>query len=192
MVRSFTDTPVAAESVERILDAGRRGPSAGHSQGIEFVIVTDPATRATIAGGFQRVVDISGHHNFVAQARVHIVICANAEIYRARYREADKMQARGAIDDDALWTVPYWWSDAGCAQMLMLLAAVDEGLAAAFVGYGPGEHAVKTLLGIPDDYRILGAVLVGHEADDARQFGDVSAVPRRRRAAADVVHRDHW
>jgi nitroreductase len=192
MIRSFTDEPVDPAAIERIVDAGRRGPSAGYSQGIEFVVITDATTRTTIAAGFQRVVDISGHHNFVAQAPVHILICANAGIYHARYREPDKMQARGTIDDDDLWTVPYWWSDAGCAQMLLLLAAVDDGLAAAFVGYGPGEPKVRALLHIPDEYRLLGAVLIGHEATDAREFGDVSASPRARRAAADVVHRERW
>lgn len=68
MVRSFTDEPVAPEIVARIVDTARRGPSAGYSQGIDFVVVTDPATRAAIAVPAQEVLDIAGHHNFVAQA----------------------------------------------------------------------------------------------------------------------------
>jgi hypothetical protein len=35
-------------------------------------------------------------------------------------------------------------------------------------------------------------VLIGHEAPDARQFGDVSADPRPRRPRAEVVHRERW
>ena len=30
--------------------------------------------------------------------------------------------------------MPYWWVDAGASMMLLLLAAVDEGLAAGFLG----------------------------------------------------------
>jgi nitroreductase len=192
MVRSFTDEPVAVAAVERILDTARRGPSAGHSQGVEFVVVTDDRTRSTIARGFERVRAVSGHKNFVAQAKVHIVICANEEAYKERYREPDKMRVRADISDDDLWTIPYWYTDAGCAMMLLLLAAVDEGLAAAFVGFGHGEAPLRALLGVPDEHRIVGAVLLGHEAPDAREFGDISADPRPRRPLAEVVHRERW
>ena len=48
MVRSFTDEPVAAEAVRRILDAARRGPSAGFSQGVEFVVVSGDMIEGTI------------------------------------------------------------------------------------------------------------------------------------------------
>src|SRR5689334_3404472 len=94
MVRSFTDAPVPAESVERILDIARRGPSAGYSQGIEFVVITNERDRVLLGQGFERIASVSGHHNFVAQAQVHIVICTSADIYRRRYQEPDKMRVR--------------------------------------------------------------------------------------------------
>ncbi len=190
MVRSFTNEPVAPESIERIMDIARRGPSAGYSQGVEFVIITDGATRATIAQPYEAMHAKSGHPNFVGQAPVHIVICANAEIYKSRYREADKMRARKDISDDDLWRIPYWYTDAGCAMMLILLATVDEGLAAGFVGGGIGR--LRRLLEIPEEYTPIGIALIGHEAADAHQFGDVSADKRPRRPLADVVHQERW
>ncbi len=192
MVRSFTDEPVAADALERILDTARRGPSAGYSQGIEFVAVTDDATREALSRPADRVVAVTNQPNFARQAKAHILICANAEIYKSRYREADKMRVRSELDDDALWNVPYWYVDAGCAMLLILLAAVNEGLAAAFVGYGPAEPRVRKFLNIPDDYVVIGAALLGHEAADARSYGDVSAVARARRPLGDVVHRERW
>lgn len=57
MIRSFTDEPVAAEVVRRILDTARRGPSAGFSQGVEFVVVVDHETRQKIAAPAQETVD---------------------------------------------------------------------------------------------------------------------------------------
>ena|SRR5258708_30345696 len=190
MVRSFTGEPVAPDIVRRIVDTARRGPSAGHSQGVEFVVVTDPATRAAIAAPAQETLDISGHHNFVAQAPVHVVVCVSPEVYRSRYRESDKMTVRGDVDDEQLWTVPYWYQDAGSALMLLLLAAVDEGIAAAFVG--SDADLLRRLLGIPEDCIPVGIALLGHEAPDARSFGDVAAKPRPRRAFDDVVHSEHW
>lgn len=57
--------------------------------------------------------------------------------------------------------------------MLLLLAAVDEGIGAAFVG--SDADLLHTLLGIPEDHIPVGIALLGHEAPDARSFGDVSA-----------------
>ncbi len=192
MVRSFTDEPVTPDAVDRIMDVARRGPSAGYSQGVEFVVVTDVEMRHALARGGERTLQISGHPNFAAQAPVHIVVCTNPGIYQARYREPDKMKVRASVSDDDLWVVPYWHTDAGCAMMLILLAAVNEGLAAAFVGHGRGEAAVRRLLGIPDAFTVIGTVLLGHEAADARQYGDISAVKRPRRPLREVVHRDQW
>ena len=49
MVRQYLDLPVEAAAVDRILDAARRGPSAGFAQGVEFVVVTEAAGRAAVA-----------------------------------------------------------------------------------------------------------------------------------------------
>jgi nitroreductase len=192
MVRSFTDAPVPVESVERILDIARRGPSAGYSQGVEFVVVTNERERTLLGQGFERVASVSGHHNFIAQAQVLILICTSADIYKRRYREPDKMRVRGGMTDDDLWSVPYWYTDAGCGLMLMLLAAVNEGLGAAFIGFGPAASRVRDHLGVPHDYEIVGAVLLGYEAADARDFGDVAADPRPRRSLREIVHRERW
>lgn len=190
MVRSFSDEPVDPEAVRRIMDVARRGPSGGFSQGVEFVVVFDPETRRKLADPADEVMEISGHHNFVAQAQVHIVICVSPEIYKARYREPDKMKVVADIDEDDLWVVPYWYADAGAAMLLVMLAAVDEGLSAAFVG-GDADQ-LHELLGIPRDFIPIGIALLGHAAPDADQFGDVSAAPRQRRPYGDVVHHERW
>lgn len=192
MTRSFTDDPIDPASLERILNVARRGPTAGYSQGVEFVVVTQSETRAALSRPAERTMKTANMPNFLAQAPVHILICTSAEIYRARYREPDKMRVRASISDDDMWNIPYWYTDAGAAMMLILLAAVDEGLSAGFAGYGPAEPRVREMLGIPDAYSVIGAALLGHPAADARTYGDVSADTRRRRPLAEVVHRERW
>ncbi|MEV6288083.1 nitroreductase family protein [Kribbella sp. NPDC051770] len=192
MVRSFTDEPVDPDVVRRVLDVARRGPSAGYSQGVEFVVVTDPATRAAIAEPGREMFEQLQRPDFVAQAQVHVVICVSPEIYKGRYREADKQQVVSEIDEDALWVVPFWYTDAGAAMTLLLLAAVDEGIGAAFVG-GLEADDVRTLLGIPAEYIPVGIALLGHEAPDAKTWGDVAAAGRRpRRRYDEVVHQERW
>ena len=48
------------------------------------------------------------------------------------------------------WPVPYWFMDIGCSVMLLLLAAVNEGLAAGFAGVtAPHFAAYRELLQLP-------------------------------------------
>ena len=51
------------------------------------------------------------------------------------------------------WPVPYWFVDAGALMMLVLLAAIDEGLASAFIGHPDQKRIFDELLGLPDGRR---------------------------------------
>ena len=125
MVRNYTSDPVPPEALDRIVDAGLRAPSAGYSQGMGFVVVTDAATRKSIAHLAEEEEYVaSGFDPWISTAPAHIVITVSESIYRERYREPDKLGPDGEEID---WPVPYWWVDAGAAMMAVLLAAVNEG-----------------------------------------------------------------
>jgi len=49
MTCNFADLPIEADQLERILDLARRGPSAGFTQGQDFVVVTDLDMRKSLA-----------------------------------------------------------------------------------------------------------------------------------------------
>jgi len=181
MVRNYTDQPVAADAVERIVDAGVRAPSAGFSQGQRFVVVTDADTRMAVAraAGEHAYIE-QGFDPWISKAPVHVVICASKQAYVDRYNEPDK----GGTQD---WDVPYWWVDAGASMMAILYAAVDEGLAAGFLG----SHALDDLrsaLGIPAEILIAGIVTIGHEAPDRRS----GSLARGRTDASETVRWDRW
>ncbi len=185
MVRNYTDEPVDAGTVDRLIEATRRAPSAGFSQGQYLVVITAPETRRAIA-------ELSGEPEYVAagfapwisRAPVHFVICTSEADYHRRYQEADKVDRQGR---EITWPIPYWWVDAGASMMLLLLAAVDEGLAAGLLGIHsiPGLQA---LLGIPDDITPIGVVTVGYAAPD-RQSGSLK---RGWKPEVEVVHRERW
>jgi nitroreductase len=187
MVRHFTPEPLPDETIVRIVRAAQRAPSAGFSQGVSFVLVTDPATRrrvAEIAGETEAYVD-DGFDPFISEAPAQIVLCTSEKVYKDRYREPDKKPDPDA--EEMEWPVPYWHTDAGCALMLLLLAAVDEGLAGAFVGVWD-QAALQALLGIPAHVTPVGVVLIGHGAPDKRS----ASLKRGRRPLDDVLHREHW
>jgi FMN reductase [NAD(P)H] len=179
MVRRYTGDPVPTDSLDRILSAAVHGPSAGWSQGISVVAVTDPGRVRAIAGacGEDEYV-AAGFDRWLSTAGAMIVLCVEPAVYRARYSEPDK-------DLAALEGVPWWWVDGGAALMAILLAVVDEGLAAGFHGVG-GIDAVRAMLGIPAEVEVVGIVTVGHPASDRRS----GSLARGRRAG--TIHREHW
>jgi nitroreductase len=183
MVRNYLADAVDPAAVDRIIDAGVRAPSAGFTQGQSFVIVTDPKRRRAIAelAGESEYVE-RGFDPWISRAPVHIVVCVSESAYHQRYQEPDKTDAN---DREIDWPVPYWWVDAGASMMAILLAAVDEGLGAGFLGVqsfeGLAEH-----LGIPAHVAPIGVITIGHPAPDRRS----SSLDRGRRPG--VVHREQW
>jgi nitroreductase len=185
MVRNYLPDPVPIETLNSIVDAGLRAPSAGFSQGLGFVIVTDSAMRLDIARLADEGEYISkGFDPWISRAPAHIVISVSEEVYRSRYREPDKLGPNGA---EVEWPVPYWWVDAGASLMAILLATVDEGLAAGFLGV----HSVlelASLLQLPSGHHPIGVVTVGKPAPDRRS----ASLDRGRRPRESVVHWDTW
>lgn len=159
MVRNYTDEPVCAEAVERILDAGVRAPSAGFSQGQRFIVITDITIRASIATAARESDYLAkGFNAWLSKAPVHIVVCTQKRAYVDRYCEPDK----SGIDS---WRVPYWWVDAGASLMAILYSTVDEGYAAGFLGAHAFE-GLPSLLGIPAEIDVIGVVTIGYPAPD--------------------------
>lgn len=167
MVRHFADEPVDRVVLERIATTAQRAPSAGFSQGQRLVIVTDAELRRRIAVACGELEDTEdGFDPWISQSAALFIPCVSEAIYHARYREADKVGEDGS---EIEWPVPYWWMDVGCTVMLILLASVDEGLAAGFAGAETdGYLEIRTLLGIPNDFSPVGVIPVGRPLPDKR------------------------
>lgn len=165
MVRNYLAEDIDPDVLARVATAALRAPSAGNSQGFSVVVITNPDTRLTIANlaGEPEYV-AAGFDPWISRAPGHIVLSVSEKIYHDRYQEADKIDESGA---EIAWPVPYWWVDAGAAMMAVLLAAVDEGLAAGFLGV----HSIpelKELLALPDHHSPIGVITVGHPAPDRK------------------------
>jgi nitroreductase len=187
MHRAFLADPIPEEQIERIAGVIRRAPSGGFSQGGSIVVVTDEAKRKQIADAFGDEHYNTNGRNFVADAPVHMVISANESLYHARYNEADKLAATGGVE--VTWPVPYWFVDAGALMMLVLMAAIDEGLASAFIGHPDQKRIFDDLLGLPNDVVPIGLALIG-KPGESPPIG--SRLKERQRAADDLIHRDSW
>ena len=187
MHRAFLPDPIPDEQIERIAGVIRHAPSGGFSQGGSIVVVTDAARRAEIARAFGDEHYSRNGRNYIADAPVHLVISANEALYHARYNEADKLAAGGGVE--VIWPVPYWFVDAGALMMLVLAAAIDEGLASAFIGHPDQKRIFDELLGLPRDVVPIGLALVGRPGEDPPSG---SRLKERRRPAGELVHWQRW
>ena len=167
MVRHFAPDPVDREVLERIAAAAQRAPSAGFSQGQRVVIVTDPDRRRRLAElvGEAFYTD-RGFDPWISEAPAIFVPAVSAKVYVDRYNEPDPRDPSLPPGTAEEWDVPDWWMDVGCTVMLILLAAVDEGLAAGFAG---GDFdALRDELEMPEYFTPVGVIPVGRPLPDKK------------------------
>ncbi len=191
MVRNYADRPVDPGAISRALRNATRAPSAGFSQGWAFVVLEEPTdvrrywTATTDAAQLDRPdAWLAG----MMRAPVIVLPCSSKDAYLDRYAEPDKGVANR---DEARWRMPYWHLDTAMASLLILQTVVDEGLGALFFGIPTDRiDAVRREFAIPDTHDPIGAITIGHLADDAGVPG--SPAHRRRVPLDELVHRGGW
>lgn len=195
-IRQYTAEPVSDQDLDMILEAGRQAPSGENAQPWRFIIVKDAETRkrlGTLAGGgsgrrftaefvtkkmqerFSSLQDeakkraafeklTSGRVSaFLADAPVNIVVCGKKDV----------------------WDMPY---DTSAAIENMLLMVTALGLGACWV-IAPcidirDEERVKALLGMPEGFKAVSIISVGHPTRPHR--------PRPRIPIKDLVFLEKW
>jgi nitroreductase len=153
-VRSYGEGPIAPEDLERILEAGRRTPSAGNQQAWDFVVCTDREQLAQLATVWR------GARHVASSAATIAVVAPTSDDTRTR----DLIQY-----------------DLGQATMSIMLAATDLGIGSAHAAVSDQELA-RRLLGFPEDRFCAWLITLGVPADgplapierpDRRSFEDV-------------------
>jgi nitroreductase len=137
-VRQYTDQPIAREDLERILEAGRRAPSASNWQPWNFLVVTDRAQLIELAKAWER----GGRH--IAQSAATIALVA---------REPEDAQRRDLL-----------MYDLGQATAHMMLTATDLGVGSGHSGVVDQEQAQR-VLAFPDGYFAAYLIGLGYPAD---------------------------
>jgi nitroreductase len=151
-VRSFEGRPISAESLDRILEAGRRAPSSRNSQPADFVLVTDRAQLEQLATAW-----VGAGHVARSAATIALIIDESPEGGR-------RVQF-----------------DLGQVTMSMMLAAADLGIGSCHAGVGD-EQIARQALGLPAGKSCAFLISLGYPADrpltpiknpDRRAFEDV-------------------
>ena len=190
MIRKFEQKPIPDHVLTRVLEVARHAPSGGFSQGFDFVVLTQPKELEW----FYRTTDdprdpepFPGRQPDLAPACL-ILPFTNKRRYLDRYAQPDKLQF--GMDKEENWPIPSWTVDTSMAILLILLAAVDEGLGAWYFFISRGEDDVMRDLGIPPSCQLLGVIALGYPSP-----GDTpasAAFTRRRRPFEEMFHLGRW
>ncbi|WP_427888039.1 nitroreductase family protein [Kribbella sp. GL6] len=186
-VREFEDRPIAPEAVERILASGQRGPSAGYIQGFAFLVLTEAEDLRRF---WPFAPNQTRYKPRVMNAPLVIVPLADRASYLERRAEPR-------------WPAPYWQIDTAMAAMLILLAAVDEGLDGFLFWLMPDAkeefpdseipahvQRFRDEFGVPEGCDPIGAIAVGHRADDLPP--QRAGIAAERREYETFIHRGRW
>ena len=136
--REFSPEPVDDDDLERILEAGRRAPSARNWQPWDFVVVTDADRKAQLAGVWP------GAWHVAHAATVIALVAPVVE------REQEKTL----------------YFDLGQTTITIMLVATDLGLATAHANASDQDLA-RSILGFPEDRFLSNMISVGHPAAGA-------------------------
>jgi nitroreductase len=177
-VRSFTDEPVADETVLSILDTARFAPSGGNRQGWKVTVVDDRSIRAQMAALIQPVWneylalgrstraafnaldnDEPPSHprqvpnpltDNLATVPVVLAIAVDQSLISAMDKDLDRPSIVGGAS-----IYPFCWS--------ILLAARAHGLGGVLTTFlSRVEPAAAPLLGLPAEHALAATIMLGH------------------------------
>ena len=182
---------MAARVLDRVLELACSAPSAGNTGGWDAVVMAGPDETAPFWDATTTAQWRARSRRWPGLARAPVVVAlfVDPDAYRGPLPGARQGRQRRSATGPMRGRCPYWFVDGGFAAMVMLLAATDAGLGACFLGNFRGEAALRAALGVPEDRRYIGAVLMGEPGGDDPPS---TSQTRGRRQSSEVVHRGTW
>jgi nitroreductase len=139
-IRSFTNKPVQDNTINELINLAQWAPSAGNRQARDFIIIRDDKTK-------EKLCIVALDQEFIEEAPVVIVVCANEERSSLRYGERGRTL--------------YCILDAAAAVQNLLLAAHSLGLGACWIG-AFSDSKVRAILNLPRHMRPIAIIPIGY------------------------------
>lgn len=161
-IRKYKDEQVPQEQIRQLLDLARLAPSWKNQQCWRFLVLTDPARRASLLDAFP---DDNPGKKALRTAPCVIVVCADP--------------SESGVENG----MEYYLADTAIAFDHLCLAAHGMGLGTCWMGWYD-EERVKAALGIPAPIRVVGITPLG--------YPDQAPGPRPRKELGAVAFYENW
>ena len=142
-IRQFRPEPLPRDLLKGLVDAGRLAPSAANMQPLEFVAVDDRAVCAEIFPCLKWAAYIvpAGNPKPGQEPAAYVVTLVNTAIREKMFEY-----------------------DVGAAMENMVVAALGQGIGSCWL-LSIDRDKLKTILGVPDGYRIDSVLALGYPAE---------------------------
>jgi nitroreductase len=180
-IREWTEEPVSEEDIALIMEAGRQAPSGENAQPWRFILVKDPVMRKKLAG----LAGGGSGRRFTAeyvtnQMQARFTTLQDEAKKKAAFEKLTSGQVSAFSENAPLtiivcgkkdvWDMPY---DTSAAIENMLLMITALGLGACWVIAVSfdvrEEERSKELLGVPEGFKAVSLISVGHPTRPHRQ-----------------------
>jgi len=170
-IRKYQKRNIDESQLNYILKCGHAAPTAGNVQPWEFIVVEDTAMKRKIVDttyvGNQK--NASKHQEWLMDAPVFIIVCANKDRVVAKYGEESMKKLI--------------YLDCSASVENMLLAAVDLNLGSCYIS-GFRENELSQVLELSSLLEVIAFIPIGYVED--------TTIRRVKRPLSEVVHRDFY
>ncbi|SMB78657.1 nitroreductase [Pasteurella testudinis DSM 23072] len=150
-IRKFTAQPIAAETLQTLIDCGRAASSSNHLQCVSIIRVTDPTRR-------EKMKHYASDQQYVADAAEFLVFCVDFHRHHQILPDAQT---------DYSEVLMIGCVDTGIMAQNMLLAAESIGLGGVYIGSIRNKIAeVGELLGLPQHVIPVVGLCLGYPDQD--------------------------
>ena len=161
IVRNYIHSDEEYSGLKKVAEYAIKIPTAGFARGIEIVHVSKKENILELAKLSNEETYVEkGFDKWISKSLSIYILLVNEKAYHERYVQMDK---EGSTNSSS-WDTPYWYVDAGAAMMNCMLLIEEIGLKSGFLGsHNMKTNDIKSLISIPENYKILGFITAGIE-----------------------------
>jgi nitroreductase len=144
-IRKFKQTSIPADTLKKLVNAGRLAPSAGNLQPLEYFIATDKSIKIKIFStlSWARYIKPEGNPQKGEEPSAYIIVLVNNKI------------ANNA----------YFKYDVGASVENIIISALEEGIGCCWIA-SFNKNKLSAILKIPDDYSIDCVIALGYPIEN--------------------------
>lgn len=189
-IRKYKDTPVAKETLLKLIEAARLAPNNANIQPWEFVFITEPGLVAKVNEHIRRTT-----YEYWSKARIENLTAEKLDRIATAFSDFGPVpvylfacldtQAGRMHEEYKQWNELWSQQSVAAALSNLMLAAVEEGLGTCWLGTTIWHmEELKKQIGIPSGVEVVAVTPIG--------YPDEAPAQRPRKSAEEITHFNKW